>query len=784
MNKRVGKKHVAIGILAAGVIMLGLLSLSSTAHAQCTPLTSHVCRPETSYPHDYSFTSTNYYWGVVGVIPTSPDDKNIVVYPSCGSGTPLATSTGTNGIDFVVGDFNHTPLGTYYARATNGDPSAFYNVYWRNGGTIAPIGAIIDGQLGGSGAGCNMIQIYDLYLEQNRQYRFSFRTDFGPSANAALFRNPSASAYWTGRSGRALDILPDTPAYYTAPVSDWYGLVVYPIWNMSSTGNYQIHVERLDDCITLSPGVCVTNKIYTVATGPANDYTFTQTSPHWTAVAVLPDTLDEKALQIDGACDGDDFILQAPSPGVGKTPFIVGDFNHNPTGQYYARVGGWDTNLEYSIQWDDDPDIFPVPGEIMGSMSGFDPASVCVKVWDIYLEAGKQYEFFFYQWGQKAPHLALFRNPGTGTYWVGRGGSEWEMSAGYGFQTYTPPATDWYGLVVFADRRKEHYSLYQIQVQPLNDCEPLTSMVCESRTGWPRDFSFTRTTPYWAAVAVSASPGDGKGIGVFPLCDGKGGVLAYSGGDATRFVVADFNHTPYGTYYAEVMNNDNYAYYTVACDLENDTFPFDTVVQGRVGGTSGDCGLVRIWDVFLEAGATYQIGFTQSGAADIRLALFRNPGNGTYWAGRVQAVWEYSQSGDYRYTASANDWYGLVVFPNIRSKPGNYSIRFSNIAATGISTEPIVPKEFALYQNVPNPFNPTTAIRYDVPEGGGHVRLAIYDVNGRLVRTLVDRTDTPGEKSVDWDGTDDRGVGVSSGVYFCRLVAPGLTETRKMALIQ
>jgi len=170
--------------------------------------------------------------------------------------------------------------------------------------------------------------------------------------------------------------------------------------------------------------------------------------------------------------------------------------------------------------------------------------------------------------------------------------------------------------------------------------------------------------------------------------------------------------------------------------------------------------------------------------ADVRLALFRNPGSGTYWTDRFQAVWEYSASGNYTYTAPAYDWYGLVVFPNVRGTAGTYTIRISNAAATGIDTEPVVPGKFALYQNVPNPFNPTTTIRYDVPAGGGHVSLMIYDVNGRLVRTLVDREDAPGEKTVNWDGKDDRGMAASSGVYFYRLVTPGLTETKKMAFIQ
>jgi len=95
-----------------------------------------------------------------------------------------------------------------------------------------------------------------------------------------------------------------------------------------------------------------------------------------------------------------------------------------------------------------------------------------------------------------------------------------------------------------------------------------------------------------------------------------------------------------------------------------------------------------------------------------------------------------------------------------------------------------VPDRFALYQNVPNPFNPTTTTRYDVPAGGGRVSLVIYDVNGRVVRTLVDRADEPGAKSVVWDGMDEKGVAVSSGVYFYRLVGPGFSETRKMAVMK
>jgi hypothetical protein len=94
------------------------------------------------------------------------------------------------------------------------------------------------------------------------------------------------------------------------------------------------------------------------------------------------------------------------------------------------------------------------------------------------------------------------------------------------------------------------------------------------------------------------------------------------------------------------------------------------------------------------------------------------------------------------------------------------------------------PDAFALHANVPNPFNPTTVIRYDVPNNGGDVSLRIYDAAGRMVKTLVTGTLAAGQRSITWDGHDDAGQPVASGVYFCRLTAPGYTNTHKMVLLK
>jgi hypothetical protein len=87
----------------------------------------------------------------------------------------------------------------------------------------------------------------------------------------------------------------------------------------------------------------------------------------------------------------------------------------------------------------------------------------------------------------------------------------------------------------------------------------------------------------------------------------------------------------------------------------------------------------------------------------------------------------------------------------------------------------------ALLQNQPNPFNPTTRIRFSVAERT-HVTLRVFNAEGGLVATLLRGTVEPGVREVQWDGRDDRGLPAGSGVYFCRLEADGQAATRKMIL--
>ncbi len=94
-----------------------------------------------------------------------------------------------------------------------------------------------------------------------------------------------------------------------------------------------------------------------------------------------------------------------------------------------------------------------------------------------------------------------------------------------------------------------------------------------------------------------------------------------------------------------------------------------------------------------------------------------------------------------------------------------------------------LPGDFRLNQNRPNPFNPTTLIEYDVPRSAP-VTVAVYNLLGQHVKTLVDEVKGAGTHTVEWNGTDGSGHAVASGIYLYRLNADGFTQTKKMLLMK
>ena len=102
------------------------------------------------------------------------------------------------------------------------------------------------------------------------------------------------------------------------------------------------------------------------------------------------------------------------------------------------------------------------------------------------------------------------------------------------------------------------------------------------------------------------------------------------------------------------------------------------------------------------------------------------------------------------------------------------------VAPTGVDDD-VVPAALALSPSYPNPFNPETTIEFALP-AEGPVRLSVFDSRGRTVRVLVDERVPAGTHAVTWDGRDDAGQALASGVYFHRLEAAGVKRVGKMVL--
>lgn len=126
-------------------------------------------------------------------------------------------------------------------------------------------------------------------------------------------------------------------------------------------------------------------------------------------------------------------------------------------------------------------------------------------------------------------------------------------------------------------------------------------------------------------------------------------------------------------------------------------------------------------------------------------------------------------------------YYFRVTAYDVVGKESDYSAVILDVRTSPVDVD--VPAAFGLEQNYPNPFNPKTTIKYSVPSPG-RVSLRIYDVRGRLVRTLVDADMPAGGHETVWHAEDDAGRRVASGVYLYLLQTKQETRTRKMVVVR
>ena len=130
--------------------------------------------------------------------------------------------------------------------------------------------------------------------------------------------------------------------------------------------------------------------------------------------------------------------------------------------------------------------------------------------------------------------------------------------------------------------------------------------------------------------------------------------------------------------------------------------------------------------------------------------------------------------------SAATETVGVLELVEAQLNESDIDVR---IATSSLATTSALPNAFALYPNYPNPFNPSTAIRFDLTTAG-RVRLSVYDLAGQRIRLLQDGHQPAGRHQLEWNGADETGATVASGVYLLRLETDQGVLVRKMSMIK
>ena len=161
--------------------------------------------------------------------------------------------------------------------------------------------------------------------------------------------------------------------------------------------------------------------------------------------------------------------------------------------------------------------------------------------------------------------------------------------------------------------------------------------------------------------------------------------------------------------------------------------------------------------------------------------------------------WTNNGASDHTSTSDSGVWNSGTIPPGSSftrqfSTPGSFpyhcAIHTSMLATVIVSPTSVgdensagVPKNYILQQNFPNPFNSSTLISYYLPKKG-KVNLEVYNILGQRIRILVEKEEEPGLKIISWEGKDDRGLNVPTGIYFYRLTAQDFVDTKKMVYLK
>jgi len=716
----------------------------------------------------YSSNTTDGYvisqswntWSVVGLRNPSGSDYDLRLYEENNHNYQIAASLlDTDYVDFIASDYNHDRPGNEHVQVELDSGAAnSYRLGWESGTSMLyPDGVTRNGSWSGS----NVVRVWDVPLFGGESVTFTLDItsgdmDFGMAlfkSNDSYYHVPRSSAVWSRDAGGN----GVTESYtYTIPSDDVYGLVVWA--NNYASGDFSIQIGPSP--IELSDSVP-----YTSARSLDLFY-YDPNAFSWSVVGTRPAATTNVKDRLFGDYTYQTELATSDNYGSGAIEFVAADYNASYSTDYprVIRTGGAGNDVTMWEQGDD------------GSTGTIAETWVSPRVgyaWDVYLHAGQDYFFREYHGGMLDTGIYLFSSADGVRYkpridFAACSNSRPPEDGGEWF-SYTADATDYYGLIqIVNDESDGSYSIWHGPKFLMAE-DGVTTDYAEVIWG-----QAIASTGYWAAYGVRPPSGGAASVWLY-------GDYAYTidtlhandqSGTGVNFVVADYNHTAAGTVYPRFRRTAGTGQSDCEWEEGADTMTFQ---EGQVQSFDynwPDYDVVDAFDLYVSGTGGQDVTIRVddlSGVMNLGVALFGSNG-ATYYADPAAAYALKDEHGtggseSLTYHFTRTDWYGLVVF-NQNDRGGNYRIWVIDPDVMSADTRSIPTLD--LRSAGANPFAGQASLCYSVPSDGA-VDLSIYDVAGRRVRGLVRNNVSAGQHPIIWDGRDDNGSSVATGIYLARL---------------
>ncbi len=716
--------------------------------------------------------AANHYaetWAVMGVRSRDNADWNMSVFGDNNNNYLLAESAIGTGTQFVVADFHHSTLGRDYIRLSNSGGAGFYDLgYATNVQTIYANGETYNDHFGVN----EVVQAFNVPLFAGETIRIELDVD-DPDLDLgmALFSS-EGSQYYAPRSQSMVeaDAWPgglDEVMEFVVPEDDVYGLVVFA--NNVESGPYSIKIGP-------TPLELIDDESFSSVLD-LRLYHYTPQTPTWSIVGVRPDGGTDVSLGVFYDLTYDWELTRSDQ--YAGVEFVAVDYrwSQEANAVRVPRISGAGA---HTTEWEQGSEI--LSGWYSETWENGDVA----KIWDAYLNEGTTYRFQYY--GSVGPDpdmkLALANSHGLWPY-QRRANMEVEAS-GNAWSTwfeFTPEESLWYGAVLAAE--EEVTTDYFLGMGPsieLMDEQPVTL---------PDEIIFSELLTEedsWAVVGILPK-GDAESAFGLWSCENEdiSCFLGLDGASEMPYMVIDGNHAPAQSYYSRTDRTSGTVSRALTFDIASEDIEFndlgDVVVHQReFAGNEA----VQIWDLNVGLAAT-PVRVTVRPLSpnldvDVRIHSSRE---GDYY----QASGDYvaaSQSFGEGEAESAvfvsvhPDVYGLTV-SNASATPGLYEVIISESSAADAPDGPVLDTPTALDLRVTGGVSDHREFELSLP-GAAAVKLEVFDVAGRHVRTLNDGSLDAGIHSISWDGRDENGSNAGSGVFFAKLRAG--TDERTVKVVQ